>query len=128
MNRDEQSLRELVRQLGTDASLLVRQEAELARREIEDKIATAARQTIALAAGAAVLYAGFLAVTAGVIVAIGSFVALWVAALAVGSALVVAGGALLLIGRYGLRDLDPVPRDTVSNVRADFQALQHAAR
>ena len=124
----DQSIRELVKQLGNDASLLVRQEAELARREIDDKIAVVKKEAMAIAAGAAVAYAGMLAISAGIILALSLWMAAWVAALIVGVALVGGGGALLLIAKFGLKDFEPLPKETLSSVRADIHALQHATR
>jgi hypothetical protein len=124
----DQSIRDLVKQLGNDASLLVRQEAELARREIDDKIAVVKKEAMAIAAGAAVAYAGMLAISAGIILALSLWMAAWVAALIVGVALVGGGGALLLIAKFGLKDFEPLPKETLSSVRADIHALQHATR
>jgi membrane protein len=124
----DQPLRDLLKRLGEDASLLVRQEAQLARGEIEKKISTAGKEALALAAGAAVAYAGFLAISAGIILVLSLFIATWLAALLVGAGLLAGGAGLLLIGKYGLSGIDPVPRNSVESVRADFRALQHAAR
>jgi uncharacterized membrane protein len=128
MTLEEQSLRTLVKQLGNDASLLVRQEVELARREIEEKLSKARKELMALAAGAALAYVGLLGITAGVILVLSLTMAAWLAALIVGAGLVLAGGALVLIGKYGLGHLDPMPRRAIQSVRTDFRTIQHAAR
>jgi uncharacterized membrane protein len=128
MTLEEQSLRTLVKQLGTDASLLVRQEVQLARQEVEEKLSKATKEVAALAAGAAIAYVGLMGITAGVILVLSLAMAAWIAALIVGAVLVLAGGALVLIGKYGLGQFDPMPRRAMQSVRTDFRTIQHAAR
>jgi hypothetical protein len=87
---------ELFGQLTQDLALLVRQEAQLAKTEIQGKVSRATGNLVSLAAG--------------------GLVALLVAAVFGG------GGCLMLQG--GLRDLksmDPTPRRTVENIREDIQ-------
>jgi hypothetical protein len=83
---------------------------------------------MALAAGAAIAYVGLMGITAGVILMLSLTMAAWIAALIVGAGLVLAGGALLFIGKIGLGHLDPMPRRTIQSVRTDFRTIQHAAR
>lgn len=94
----DRSLKQVLSDLRTDASLLVRQEIALAKTELKEKAGRLAKQA-ALFAGAGVLaYAGLLILFAAIVlglVAIG--VAAWLAALSV--ALLVLFGAFLLVQR-----------------------------
>jgi hypothetical protein len=124
--RQERSVGELFGQLTQDLSLLVRQETQLAKTEIQEKISRASRDLVALATGGIVALIGGFAITAAIILLLVDPVGLepWLAALLVGALLAV-GGYLML--RNGLRDLktvDPAPRRTVENVKEDIQTIK----
>jgi hypothetical protein len=75
-----------------------------------------------LAAGGLVLYAGFLALLAAVIVGLGQAgLPWWVSALIVGIVVVAAGGALVWSGLNSLKHVSPVPQQTVATLREDQQ-------
>jgi hypothetical protein len=124
--RQERSVGELFGQLTQDLSLLVRQETQLAKTEIQEKISRASRDLVSLAAGGVVALVGSLALTAAIILSLVDPVGLepWLAALLVG-ALLVGGGFIMLRG--GLRDLkemDPAPRRTVESIKEDIQRVK----
>jgi len=121
--REERSVGELFGQLTQDLSLLVRQEAQLAKTEIQVKVSRAARDLGSLAAGAVVALMGGLALTAAIILLLIDPIGLqpWLAALIV--AVVFGGGGYLML-QGGLRDLktmDPTPRRTVESIKEDIQ-------
>jgi len=122
----ERSIGELFGQLSQDVSLLVRQESQLAKTEIQEKISRASRDLASLATGGIVALVGGLALTAAIILLLVDPVGLepWLAALLVG--VLFAGGGLLLL-RGGLRDLktmDPAPRRTVESIKEDIQMVK----
>jgi hypothetical protein len=124
--RQERSIGELFGQLTQDLSLLVRQETQLAKTEIQEKISRASRDLVALAAGGIVALIGGFAITTAIILLLVDPVGLepWLAALLVGA--VLAGGGYLMLQK-GLRDLktvDPAPRRTVESVKEDIQAIK----
>jgi hypothetical protein len=124
--RQERSIGELFGQLTQDLSLLVRQETQLAKTEIQEKISRASRDLAALAAGGIVALIGGFAIAAAIILLLVEPVGLepWLAALLVGVGL--AGGGYLMLQK-GLRDLktvDPTPRRTVESVKEDIQAIK----
>ena len=94
----DRSLKQVLSDLRTDASLLVRQEIALAKAELKQKAGDVAKQA-ALFAGAGLLaYSGLLILVAALVlglIAIG--VVAWLAALSVG--IVVLLGAWLLVQR-----------------------------
>ena len=124
--RQERSIGELFGQLTQDLSLLVRQESQLAKTEIQEKISRASRDLVALAAGGIVVLIGGFALAAAIILLLVDPVGLepWVAALLVG--VLLAGGGYVMLQK-GLRDLktvDPAPRRTVESVKEDIQAIK----
>jgi len=124
--RQERSIGELFGQLTQDLSLLVRQESQLAKTEIQEKISRASRDLVALAAGGIVALIGGFALAAAIILLLVDPVGLepWVAALLVG--VLLAGGGYVMLQK-GLRDLktvDPAPRRTVESVKEDIQAIK----
>jgi len=124
--RQGRSIGELFGQLTQDLSLLVRQETQLAKTEIQEKISRASRDLVALAAGGIVALIGGFALAAAIILLLVDPVGLepWVAALLVG--VLLAGGGYVMLQK-GLRDLktvDPAPRRTVESVKEDIQTIK----
>jgi hypothetical protein len=124
--RQERSIGELFGQLTQDLSLLVRQETQLAKTEIQEKISRASRDLVALATGGIVALIGGFALAAAIILLLVDPVGLepWLAALLVG--VLLAGGGYVMLQK-GLRDLktvDPAPRRTVESVKEDIQAIK----
>ena len=122
----DRSVGELFGQLTQDLSLLLRQETQLAKSEIQEKISRASRDVISLAAGGVVALIGVFALTAAVILLLVDPVGLepWLAALLVG--LLLAGGGYMML-RGGLRELkqmDPAPRRAVESIKEDIQMVK----
>jgi hypothetical protein len=124
--RQERSIGELFGQLTQDLSLLVRQETQLAKTEIQEKISRASRDLVALAAGGIVALIGGFALAAAIILLLVNPVGLepWLAALLVG--VLLAGGGYLMLqkGLSDLKQVDPAPRRTVESVKEDIQAIK----
>ena len=127
--RDERSLGELFADLARELTTLVRQELALARAELGQKAARIGRDIGFLALGGAVAYAGFLALVAAIIIALGQLgVPWWLAAFVVG--LVVAGAGYLLVqrGLSALRREDLTPQQTIDTLREDAQLVKERTR
>ena len=124
--RQERSIGELFGQLTQDLSLLVRQETQLAKTEIQEKISRASRDLVALAAGGIVALIGGFALAAAIILLLVDPVGLepWVAALLVGVLLAGGGYAMLQKGLRDLKTVDPAPRRTVESVKEDIQTIK----
>jgi hypothetical protein len=123
---EDQSIPELFRELSQDLGLLVRQEAQLARAEMNSKLRRLAVDLISLGAGGFVLLIAGLAVTASLILLLIRPVGLapWLAALVVGLALALAGGLMLLRGARDLKETDPAPRRTLEHIKEDVQWMK----
>jgi len=119
--RDERSLGELFSELAQKTSTLVRQEVQLAKTEMGQKVSRVGKDVGFLAAGGAVAYAGLLAIIAGVIVLVGQVIPMWLSAFLVG--LVVAGVGYFLVrrGLDALKREDLAPRQTIQTLKEDGQ-------
>ncbi|WP_228430711.1 phage holin family protein [Baekduia soli] len=121
---------ELVKDLSTQVSTLVRQELELAKVELTEK-GRQAGVGAGLFGGAGVfaLY-GAGALTAAAVLALATAVAGWLAAVIVGVAWLAVAGALALAGRARTkRAVPPVPEQAVETVKEDVRfTKEHVAR
>ena len=122
--KDDRSLGELFTDLAGQTGALVREEVSLARAELTAKATQAGKDVATLAIGGAVAYAGALAILAGVILALATFLPAWLAALIVGVIVGAAGITLLQRGRAALAHLDVAPRQTMATLAADADALK----
>jgi hypothetical protein len=120
---EERSIGELFGELSQDMGLLVRQEAQLAKTEMQTKLSKVTTDLVALAAGGIVALVGGLALTAAVILLLIDPVGLkpWLAALLVGSLMGIAGWVMLQRGLKDLKHTDPTPRRTVETIKDDIQ-------
>jgi len=124
----ERSLGELFAELTRETSTLVRQEVALAKTELSQKVAEAGKDVGLLGAGGAVAYAGFLAVIAGVIAGIGTFLPVWLAAILVGLVVLGIGYVLVQRGRSGLKRADLMPRQTIATLKEDTEWVKDQTR
>jgi hypothetical protein len=121
--RQERSVGELFGQLTQDLALLVRQEAQLAKTEMQTKVSRATSDLVSLAAGGIVALIGALALTAAIILLLVDPVGLspWLAALLVGVLMAGVGYVMLKGGLRDLKQIDPAPRRAVESVKEDIQ-------
>jgi hypothetical protein len=120
---EERSIGELFGELSQDMGLLVRQEAQLAKTEMQTKLSKITTDLVALATGGVVALVGGLALTAAVILLLIDPVGLnpWVAALLVGALMGIIGWVMLQRGLKDLKRTDPTPRRTVETIKDDIQ-------
>jgi len=117
---EERSLGELFAELSRETTTLVRQEVDLAKTELSQKAAHVGKDVGFLAAGAAVLYAGFLALIAALIVGLGEAgLPWWVSALIVGLVIAGVGGYLVWTGINDLRSRNLAPTQTIESLKED---------
>jgi uncharacterized membrane protein len=121
--RQERSIGELFGQLSQDMTLIVRQEIQLARTEMSDKISRLTTNLIAVGAGGFVVYLGGLALVAAVILALRDLanISLAVSALIVGAVLAIIGWVMLQRGLKEMKRVDLAPRRTVETLKDDVQ-------
>lgn len=119
----EPGIGELVGRLSRDTTLLVRQEIQLARSEISEKIAVSARALGAIAGGAVLGLLAGLALVATLVLVLIQVAGLpaWLSALIVAVVLGLIGLGLVLGPARTLKRLDPVPRRTVRTLEDDVR-------
>jgi hypothetical protein len=123
--RDERSLGQLLKELSTETSTLLRQEVDLAKTEMSEKVSRVGTNLGALTVGGAVTFLGALALLYTVISGLTSLldqfmslqVAIWLAPLIVGIVLAAIG--------YGMvkKAVDTLKRESVTPQRT-AQSLQ----
>jgi uncharacterized membrane protein YqjE len=119
----EPTLGELFSNLSAKTSLLVRKEVELAKVEMRQKAAKAGRQVTLLAVAGALGYAALLLLLAGLVLLLGLWIPVWVAALIVGVILAIVSGGLAWTGVQALKEMDPMPRQTIETLQEDKEWL-----
>jgi putative superfamily III holin-X len=121
--REERSISELFGQLSQDMTLLFRQEIQLARAEMSEKISRVTNNMVSVVAGGFVVYVGALALVAALILGLNDLadISPWVSALIVGALLAIAGYVMLNRGLKELKRVDLAPRRTVETLKDDVQ-------
>ena len=118
----DHSIAELVKDLATETSTLVRQEIDLAKAEMTDRGKRAGKGAGMLAAGAVAALLALGALTAGFIAALDLAMPTWLAALIVTAIHGAIAGVLVQIGRKQIQEAaPPVPEDTIESVKEDVQ-------
>ena len=120
---EERSIGELFGELSQDIGLLVRQEAQLAKTEMQAKLSRVTGDLVSLAAGGIVALVGGLAITAAIILLLIDPIGVkpWLAALIVGALMGIVGWVMLQRGLKDLKRTDPTPRRTVETIKEDIQ-------
>jgi hypothetical protein len=120
---EERSIGELFGELSQDVTMLVKQEAQLAKTEMQQKLSKVTTDLVSLATGGVVLLIGGLALTAALILLLVHPVGLdpWLAALIVGGVFGLVGWMMVQRGLTNLKRIDPTPRRTVESIKDDIQ-------
>jgi uncharacterized membrane protein YqjE len=121
--REEQSLGDLFSDLSQKASFLVRQEVQLAKVEMKEKVATAGRELALIGVGIFLANAALLSLVAFLIALLSQWMAVWLAALLVGIVLAIVAGGLIWNGINTLKQLDPTPQQTVTTLQENKEWL-----
>jgi uncharacterized membrane protein YqjE len=112
---------ELVKELSSQTSTLVRQEIELARAELQQKGKLAGKGAGMLGGAAIAALLALGALTAGVIALLDTAMATWVAALIVMALWAVVALVLATAGQRSLQKATPPAPQTVETVKEDIQ-------
>jgi len=117
----EPTLGELFADLSRETTTLVRQEVELAKVELSAKASRVGKDVAFIGAGAAVAYAGFLAILAALIIVLANVLPWWIAALIVGIVVAGVGGFLVNKGIAELQRQNMAPQATIETVKDTAQ-------
>ena len=120
---------QLVRQLSEQASMLARQEVELAKAELAIKGKRAGIGAGMFGGAGAFAFYALGALTAAAILAISTALDGWIAALIVAFALAAAGGALALRGKAKVQQATPpLPEKAATSTKEDLQWVKTRAQ
>lgn len=124
------SLMGLFADLWRETQTLVHQETQLARAEISEKVSQVATGAGELAAGGAVLFAGFIVLLFAAVGALQLMIdsehAVWLAPLIVGAVVMIVGYIILSRGRKQMKSESLVPERTLQSLQRDARlAKEH---
>ena len=125
---EQRPLGEVLAQMSRDSAHLVQQEIALAKEELREKANEVTRSATSLALGGAMCLVAALALTASAIIALAHVLPAWLAAFLVAAALAAVGAVMLQKGKKGLKEIDPVPRETAESVGRDVKAIKEAVQ
>jgi hypothetical protein len=117
----EPSLGELFGRLTSDLGDLMRSEIELARVEIREEAGKAGKAAGMLGAGGLVAYLGLALVATAAAWGLAEVTDAGWAFLVVGLVVGAVGAVLVMLGRERLREVRPVPEETVETLKEDAQ-------
>jgi len=122
----DSSVADLLSGLVTDAQQLVRREIDLAKREVSIEVDKVRQGAVALGAGAGLAIIGALLLGHMLVHLVQTLtgLSLWVSYLIVGAIFAIGGGILLMQGIKRMKDVDPMPRETIESVKEDIQWIK----
>jgi uncharacterized membrane protein YqjE len=125
----DQPVSDLVKQLTEQTKTLIHQEIELAKIELGEKGRKAGLGIGMFGAAGLLGFFAFAALTACFVLALGTAVAPWLAALIIAALYGAVAGVLALSGKKHVTEaVPPVPEQTVETVKEDVQWAKQRAR
>ncbi|MEZ4540467.1 MAG: phage holin family protein [Chloroflexota bacterium] len=121
--QEQPSLGDLFSNLSAQASLLFRQEVQLAQAEMTKKATRAGQNAAYVVLGAVVAQAAFLTLVAALVLALSTVMDAWLAALLVGVVLAIGAALMVRFGLTKLKEIDPAPRQTIQTMRENKEWL-----
>jgi hypothetical protein len=122
------SLIGLFSDLFRETSTLVHEEAQLAKAEISEKVSQLGTGVAAIAAGGAILFAGFIVILFAAVNALAMFLppehAAWLAPLIIGLIVMIAGYIALAKGRSEFKAESLKPSRTMQSLRRDTEVVR----
>jgi hypothetical protein len=135
-DRAEQSIIQLVKELRDETTLLIRQEVQLAKTEVREKVGLFARNGAYIAVGALLAYLGVivlaLAAAAGVFVGlraaeVSTEIAMWLAPFVIGLGVLVIGGIFVLKAIHTLSHAAATPQNTTQTIKENARWVRQRA-
>jgi hypothetical protein len=123
---NEASVSDLISGLVNDAQQLVHREIDLAKREVAIEVGKVKQGAVALGIGAGLAVVGALLLAHMLVYLVQTLtgLSLWVSYLIVGAVFAIGGGLLLMQGIKRMKDVDPMPRETIESVKEDIQWIK----
>ena len=120
------SIGELVSQLSSQTSRLVRDEMKLAQNEFRESAKHAGLGAGLLSVAGLLAVLGLATFVASAIAALSLVLPVWAAALIIGIVLFVAAGIAGLISKKEVEQTSPVPQQTLANIKQDIDEVKEA--
>jgi Flp pilus assembly protein TadB len=120
------TIRELMSQLSSQVSRLIRDEMRLAEREFQESAKHAGIGAGLFSVAGLLAFFGAATVIAASVAALSLVLPVWAAALIVGVVLFIAAGVAVLGGRSQAQEVTPAAPRTVETVKADIQEIKDA--
>lgn len=120
----EKPLGELFSELANDTTSLVHHEIAVARNELETKAGAASGHAAVMGVGGAMIHVALLTLLFSLIAAMGLWVPIWVAALAMSALFLMLGWALTRIGLAGLKEVNAAPSNTARALSENKEWLE----
>jgi membrane protein len=125
----ETSTRDLVQDLSRQTSTLIRQEMRLAQVELAEKGRHAGKGAGMFGGAGLVALYGVGALIAAAVLGLATVIEPWIAAAAIGAALLLIAGILALTGKKELDEMGPPkPEQTIDSVQRDVQTVKERAK
>lgn len=121
--QDQPGLGDLFSTLSSQASLLFRQELQLAQAEMTRKATRGGKNAAIVVLGAVLAHAALLTLIATLIAALSQVMETWLAALIVGVVLAIIAAVLIQHGINKLKAIDPAPRQTIETMKENKEWL-----
>lgn len=119
-----ESFGELISQLANNSAALVRDEIDLAKQEMREKVSRFRSAVVLIAAGAFVGLFAVMALVAAAIIGLGHLVGMGVSALIIGIALAVFASVPVFMGLGRLRRTSLKPEQTIETLEEDKEWLK----
>jgi len=123
--RGDASIGELISEITDDMSHLMRQELELAKAELKEEAAKAAKGAAMYGAAGFAGYLTIVLLSFAAVFGIGSAIGLGWGALIIAGVWAVIGVVLFIRARTQMREVDPKPRRTMETLKEDAQWAKH---
>ncbi|MGE2725159.1 phage holin family protein [Mycolicibacterium pulveris] len=120
------SIGELMGQLSTQTSRLIRDEMRLAQKEFQESAKHAGVGAGLFSVAGLLAFFGVATFIAAGIAALSLVLPVWASALIVGAVLFIAAGIAALVGRKQTNEVTPAAPRTVETVKADIEELKGA--
>lgn len=124
--KQERPLTELVSDLSEKSGLLLKQEIQLAKTEVDEKIDRIKADVAAIAVGAAVAYLGAAALVAAMIIGLSHVMPAWLSALLVGAAISITGYVMVNRGNRGVQEESAALEKTTSSIKKDIRMVKES--
>jgi Flp pilus assembly protein TadB len=122
----DSSVGELMSQLSSQTSRLIRDEMRLAQKEFQESAKHAGIGAGLFSVAGLLAFFGLATFIAAAIAGLSVVMSVWAAALIVGVVLFIAAGIAALVGRGQAQEATPATPRTVETVKADIQELKDA--